>query len=518
MPLLAAINGALAAGSLPSEVTIGEKLFAETRFAQFFAARCGSNVNAPLSAGDPVVQAFGAGPAMSCLACHRDAGLPRGQGAAAALLGSAAAPPRNPVPARDDGRATTVRNSPPLADALEVPGVLLHFDGEFATPEDLVKETFAGRNFGWLPAERAEARRHLARVVREDGGASADGSPRLSYATLLRGADASIPGELRLPEVFRMDVARASDDEIVDGCARLVGAFLRSLRFSRDAGGLHDGSPYDTFLALNRLARAPVPDQTPHEYARRLGEAVAALRAPRFVDDAARRLRSPDQAFRFGEAELRGLRIFFKAAIGAGQTGGAGNCAECHVPPHFTDFAFHNTGVAQDEFDALHGVGAFAKLTVPGLPTRAIDHDRWLQPTPLHPRAAGKFLAPAMAGSPDRTDLGLWNVYGNPDLPGPQRAIESLLNPGGRLAPDDVLANAVARFKTPGLRNLGQSAPYLHTGNARTIEETLDFYRRASELAHLGKLRNAPPEFFAVRLEAADIEPLAAFLRALNEN
>lgn len=522
--------------AISPEVRIGGRLFAETRFAQFFFAHSGGNVNAALAAGDPVLAKLaqsapgakpatrpGAGPTMSCLACHLS-GEPRGGDELAARGGRAFGDfaARSPVPERGDGRSTTPRNSPALVDALAAPNGagLLHFDGEFGSPEDLVIGTFLGRNFGWLPGEQAEARRHFARVIREDDGGAAlggDGAPA-PYAVLLRGTDVSIPPAWRLPERWRLDPASASDDEILDGCARLVVTFLRSLQYARDADGLHNGSPYDAFLAANRLPRAPTPGQTPHEYARRLGEAVAVLRAPRFVDDPTRRLRLHDQAFRFGEMELRGMRIFFKAAIGAQQTGGAGNCAECHVPPHFTDFAFHNTGVAQDEFDAQHGAGEFAKLALPGLDARAGAYDRWLQPTPAHPKAVANFLSPVSSDSLIHTDLGLWNVVGNPDLPAPQAAIERLLNLNAELSRDDVLASAVARFKTSSLRDLGQSAPYLHTGHINTLEEVLAFYERASALAHAGKLRNAPPEFFAMRLEPADREPLAAFLPALNED
>ena len=112
-------------------------------------------------------------------------------------------------------------------------------DGEFATAEELVKGTFTGRNFGWLPSEQAQARRHFARVIREDDGT---GSPagttaHLSYAVLMRGVDANIPPALRLPESFRLDPARASNEEILDGCARLVVAFLQSLQCAARCAG-----------------------------------------------------------------------------------------------------------------------------------------------------------------------------------------------------------------------------------------------------------------------------------------
>jgi cytochrome c peroxidase len=395
----------------------------------------------------------------------------------------------------------------------------LHFDAEFASAEELVRETFLGRNFGWLPGERATALRHFARVIREDEGTDAAGeSPLpLPYSSLLQGSNAAEAARLLLPDALRIDPGRVTDQELVDACARLVVVFLRTLRFSRDADGWHNGSPYDAFLAANRLPRGRAEDQSAAEYGRRIAEQIAALRVPRLLDQPARALRShSDQPFRFGELELQGMRIFFRAAIGREQRSGAGNCAECHVPPYFTDFKFHNTGVAQDEYDAWHGKGAFARLEIPDTAARNSDYDRWLPPTPQHPHALGPFLSPAV-GVPDRTDLGLWNVYGNPDLPASQPALERLF-PAPQLSRDAGLARTVGRFKTSSVRNLGHSAPYLHHGGLKSIEEVIVFYERMSALAQAGTLRNAPPEFFAMRLEAEDVAPLAAFLRSLNED
>ena len=420
--------------------------------------------------------------------------------------------------------------------ALEGPaGTLLNFDGEFASAEALVVGMITGRNFGWLPGEQDVARKHLARVMREDDGTGALAAEyaKLPYATLLRGTDAAIPEALRLPEKFRVDVATAADAEVLDATARLIAAYVRSLKFSRDVRGLHNGTPYDAFLAANKLPRAPAKGETPAAYTRRLRAAVEGLTEPKFVHDRKRRLKYHDQPFHFGEAELRGLKIFLRepatapedvttSATGKPLKTGAGNCAACHVPPQFTDFAFHNTGAAQDDFDALNGAGAFMRLDVPSLAARNADFDTWLPPTEKHPHADGRFLALPGLGPPPPTDLGLWNVYGNPDLPEPQRVLERLLNPGEggakKFSRDDVLARTIGRFKTTTLRDLGQSGPYLHTGRFRTLAEVLRFYDRVTDLAREGKLRNAPEEFAGVKLSADDLLALEAFLRALNED
>ena len=198
---------------------------------------------------------------------------------------------------------------------------------------------------------------------------------------------------------------------------------------------------------------------------------------------------------------------------------GIGNCVTCHSAPDFTDFKFHNTGVAQDEYDSLHGSGAFAKLDIPDLATRNADSDRWLPPTGKHPRARGPFLDIPSADKPGRTDLGLWNVFANPDQPRAQIALRRLLNGESRPQPDDVLLpRTIALFKTPSLRGLAFSGPYLHHGKADTIEDVIEFYLRMSRLARDGKVRNADPDLIGILLKDEDIAPLAAFLRALNED
>lgn len=480
------------AGELSAAARLGERIFSDPRFAY-------------------------AGSGVSCAACHQSGAT----GAARARLFDDPVAV-SAVPSRNDGSATTPRNTPPLVGALAAPSEgwgLLHWDGEFATTEDLVTKTFVGRNLCWLPEERAEAVRHFAKVIRADDGRGPWGAerPKLPYAVLLGGVPEA-PAGWRLPEHDRIEVARATDDEVLAACARLVAAYLQTLRFARDAEGRHSGSPYDAFLELNRLPRAPAPGESPIRYARRLHEAVAALKVPRYVDDQARRLALHDQPFRFGELELKGMRIFFRGALGYGQNSSSGNCAECHTPPHFTDFAFHNTGAAQDGYDAVHGAGAFERLFVPNLTERAQAPDRWLPPSAPRPKGSGVFRAPISAEIPGRADLGLWNVYGNPDLPALQPVIERKLNPEGRLSSDEVLAFTLGRFKTPSLRSPGQSAPYLHNGRLGTMEEVLDFYRRMSDLSREGKMRNAPREYHSLRLQPDDIAPLAAFLRALNED
>jgi cytochrome c peroxidase len=85
--------------------------------------------------------------------------------------------------------------------------------------------------------------------------------------------------------------------------------------------------------------------------------------------------------------------------------------------------------------------------------------------------------------------------------------------------PDAVLLDrAVARFKTPGLRDLSHSAPYMHNGQFNSLDDIITFYRDTSTLARTGTLRNGAQELQGIALKAGDATALVVFLRALNED
>ncbi|HVN83492.1 MAG TPA: hypothetical protein VMW17_01470 [Candidatus Binatia bacterium] len=524
----------IAEPSDPPEVALGERLFLETRFAQYFAAHSNGVVNAPLSEGDPVMAATittaaplpgpFAGASMNCRACHLVD--EHGEERAGGVRTYADFARRSPIPDRGDGRVTTPRNSPALVNASLARSVptFFHFDGEFPSLPALVKGTFTGRNFGWLADESAAAIANLAQVIRQDNG---QGSPArdfgsLPYPVVFGGTDPSIPEIYRIPEEFRLDVATATDEQIFDAVATLVTAYVESLVFARDTNGNFAGSPYDRFLRKNGLPRAPLDGESALDYTRRLRDQLASRSGLKFISlrDGSFALHS--QEFRFDSLELQGLRIFLAEASDAAATQGVGNCVACHPAPAFTDFRFHNTGAAQDEYDAIHGAGGFAALSIPDLAQRTADPETYLPPSAAHPQATGIFLAVPALTHPGQTDLGVWNVLGNPAVPGPQDAlVSSLCGQFARPAPcsaADLLPFTVALFKTPGLRDLGQSAPYLHTGQRNTIEDVLRFYITSASLARAGLLRNAAPQLADIRLSEADIAPVAAFLRALNED
>ena len=538
---------AVATGTPGAEQAVGERLFMDTRFAQAFKAflDAGGDVNDP-NAGDPVVDSVettGApitaeapfkGMSMNCRSCHFVDDLLTAPGGGMRTYTDFAV--RSPIPDRGDGKTHAPRNSPPLVNAgVDRPGgMLLHFDAEFNSTEDLVAGTFTGRNFGWLPGERAQAIAHIAQVVRDDDG-SFDPSGQfdgLSYGILFGGRHSSIPDELRLPPEFRAFITTGSDQEIFDAVVKVVAAYVNGLRFSQaEDNGAPIRSPLDVFLEINGLPQQPDPNESDLDYSRRLRTLVNGLGNPQFVtsnpnrDDGQFQFHS--QPFVFGAMELDGLKMFLAepaapvASPGEIAAGKIGNCIACHQGANFTDFKLHNTGTTQREYDAIHGAGQFAGLVIPNKAARDANPNQFLPATEAHPAALEPFRAIPSLGSPGVTDLGVWNIFANPDMPAPQTKIRKMLCGDQEPCPltDAVLLDrAIARFKTPGLRDLSHSAPYMHNGQFNTLTDIITFYRNSSTLARAGTLRNGAPELQGIALLAGDAPSLVAFLRSLNED
>lgn len=537
-----------ATGTPGAQADVGERLFVETRFAQFFKAHLppGRNVNDPLPAGDPVVAKVllpggnpsgvaspFAGMSMNCRSCHFvDEFVGISGGGMRSYTDFAA---RSPIPSRPDGKLTAPRNSPPLVNAsLNRPGgALFHFDGEFSTLEDLIVGTFTGRNFGWLPGQKAEAIHHIAQVMRDDDGSGiiAQQFDGLSYRVLFTGADPSIPDELRLPPEFRVFIGSASDQEIFNAVVKVVAAYVNGLRFSQsDDAGNFIRSPFDVFLSRNGLPQQPNSGEAPLDYSRRLLTLVNGLASPQFVTSNPNRgnglFQFHTQPFVFGATELAGLKIFLAepatpptASLPEVAAGAIGNCLACHAAPNFTDFKLHNTEIAQIEYDGIHGNGSFMGLTIPTLVMRTSND---LPATEDHPTAAESFRSVPVLANPALTDLGVWNIFLNPDMPNPQAKIRAILCdehlPAACPVDNVLLDEAIARFKTPGLRDLGHSTPYMHNGQFDTLDDAVGFYLGSSSAARAGTLRNGTNALRGIALIPANIAPLVAFLKSLNED
>jgi hypothetical protein len=407
--------------------------------------------------------------------------------------------------------------------------------------EDLIAATFTGRNFGWLPGERQQAINHIANVVKGDDGSDqlAQDFEGLSYRTLFTGADPAIPDELRLPPEFRAFVGSGTNQEVFDAVVKVVAAYVKQLQFSQqEESGALIRSPFDVFLEINGLPQQPDSNETPLDYSRRLLTLLNAPGfAPQFVTSNPNRqgglFQFHTQPFVFGTQELAGLKIFLTepSAIPASPAeltaGTIGNCIACHAAPNFTDFKLHNTGVTQREYDdpaigAGHAAGSFATLLIPGLATRTAND---LPATEQHPVASERFRSIPTAGT-TLTDLGVWNIFANQDMSNPlvsnpQAKIRAILCDDQvpcLLSNAALLDRAIARFKTPGLRDLSHSAPYMHNGQFATLTDIINFYIDASNLARAGTLRNGAVQLQGIALTVGDVASLVAFLKSLNED
>ncbi|HUC65578.1 MAG TPA: cytochrome c peroxidase [Stellaceae bacterium] len=159
-------------------------------------------------------------------------------------------------------------------------------------------------------------------------------------------------------------------------------------------------------------------------------------------------------------AAKRGLKLFV----------GAGHCDLCHAGPNFSDGEFHNIGL-------------------PVLPDEAPDTGRAagiaeLRADPFN--GIGRFSDDPSAAK-DKL------AY----LPSPQ--------------------SQLGAFKTPSLRNVALTAPYMHDGRFKTLRDVLEFYAQG-EAASRGRLVGAREETLALvpHLTASQISDLTAFLEQLD--
>ena len=355
-----------------------------------------------------------------------------------------------------DPRRDELRNSPTLFDVARMPR--LHFDGEFSSLEELVRGTLAGRPMGWLPGEQQQAFAQARSVIVDDKGIS-DRTVE-SYSEQFKKA-------------YGVEVKNLGSDEVMNLIAKAISEFLRTLNTKRV-------SPYDKFLQANNLEAEPTAGGSPAAYAEKLLKHVSSL-----AEENRLKL-SAD----FDREALRGFEIFFRTE-GRESTG---NCVACHAPPLFTDFSFHNTGISQAEYDRAHSEGGFAAITIPDS-ARAVRPSAQFRETPVKNR-------------PGFADLGYWNFVDVKSSP-LRRAGES---------DDRFLNRMIATFKTPTLRNLAYTPPYMHTGGYGSLESALMEIIQLSGMARAGRVRSADEELKKIKITEADIAPLIAFLNTLNED
>jgi cytochrome c peroxidase len=377
----------------------------------------------------------------SCASCHIPLD-PSGRNAFADVFNRSWHPWRKEDPGRE-----TLRNSPQLLDVSAQRG-LFHLDGEFSSIEEQSEKTMTSRNLGWLPDETQKAFKHIRKTLTKDDSYSA-----------------------QFNKAFGKSINALDDQVIVKLMGTALAEFMKSLTSPMD-------SPYDQFVETNELPSTPELNETPQAYGTRVLNKIRRLEKSnslQFIEG-------------FDEAALNGYRLFLETE----RFEQRGNCVSCHVPPHFSDFNFHNTGVTQIEFDAMHGEGSFMVMEIPADPALA-DDDR--------------FKKYPSVGIKQNVDLGHWNFADKDSSP--------LFIEGD--SQRSFYRRTIATFKTPTLRHLGSTSPFTHSGESPFLHDVLDKKAYAAFLSRLAQMRNPDTEIANIFINENDYGALFAFLNALND-
>lgn len=488
---------------------LGERLFNEFRFSAYFAKASRGDVNYELKNGSPAVEVIDtllgqasspfAGKATSCSSCHMvDQGLEiEGLG----MRGYNDAAPRTPIWFRSqDKKSTTLRNTPALIgiNSQYLPHSFVHFDGELDGIKATVLGNFTGRNMGWLSSEKSEAIKNIIKVLKEDNGeGELAGEFGGSYRKILKGTDPTIESDFQLSKEYRIDLATATDEEIIKKVEEYVFIYVKNIDFSTDEDGNYNGSAYDLFLKENGIATGPKKDQSVGSYVADLRRAIAKLDKPSYIN--AFTLTTHGRSTQFKEQELDGLKIFLNL-----KNNSRSMCLQCHMPPLFSDGLYHNVGISQNEYESIHGKGSLLEKKIPTLKEKET-----LKVT---------FLDVPSAKDDRKVDFGAWNFFTSSKNSTFSNYMRSLFCSSPLKCDNEVISSRmVGRIKTPTLRNLGHSAPYFHNGSEKNLQGVLETYIRNSELVRKGELVNPAPQLGRMNLKESDLKNLESFIKSLDE-
>ncbi|MEG0760395.1 MAG: cytochrome C peroxidase, partial [Chryseobacterium sp.] len=72
-------------------------------------------------------------------------------------------------------------------------------------------------------------------------------------------------------------------------------------------------------------------------------------------------------------------------------------------------------------------------------------------------------------------------------------------------------------FKTPTLRNVSKTAPYMHNGGYKTLQEVMQFYNQGGGKGFNLKVENQTLSDKKLNLTSIEIDEIIEFLNALND-
>ncbi len=171
------------------------------------------------------------------------------------------------------------------------------------------------------------------------------------------------------------------------------------------------------------------------------------------------------EASTMSDSAMRGAQLFV----------GKAKCSSCHSSSHFSDDAFHNLGVPEiDEgiVGRVHAADTGRFKDVPGLLTSVFN-------------SAGTFSDDAVTGA---------------------ARLAGLTNPAAD--------STKAAFRTPDLRGVASTAPYMHAGQFATLEAVIDFYNAGGGTPQAGTTKDVG--LTVLNLTSQEKTDLVEFLKSLS--
>ncbi|MFT5465812.1 MAG: cytochrome c peroxidase [Verrucomicrobiales bacterium] len=193
------------------------------------------------------------------------------------------------------------------------------------------------------------------------------------------------------------------------------------------------------------------------EFVANLGKAIEAYeRKIVSADSAFDRFVNEPESGHLSESARRGLKLFV----------GRGKCVLCHAGPNFSDGEFHNIGLSRH---------------------------------PDLPKDSARFVGIRKALDDRFNGLGEFS-----DDRGPEANV--------KLRYLVVKINNLGEFKTPTLRGVAESGPYMHDGRFATLRDVLDYYSELPGEPPVGHREETLEPLELSELEKSDLE---SFLRSL---
>ncbi len=177
------------------------------------------------------------------------------------------------------------------------------------------------------------------------------------------------------------------------------------------------------------------------------------------------------------ESALRGLRLF----------AGKGQCIVCHHGPLLTDYEFHDTQVPSDD-SLVWRSGEEGDLPVDAAPPADLGRVHGIERL----RAS---------------EFGVGSTWSD-DPTGPQSVKVDYL--------PRHLHEGSPEFKTPTLRNVALTAPYMHNGAFDTLEEVVEFYSTRADARRFGG--QSEKILQPLNLSPTEASDLVAFLESLTDD